>query len=140
VPDAFAIHPGALPADVVSAVAQQARDAGAIASFIGVVRDHHHGQAVTGLHYECHQPLAFGVLRRLAEALRAEHGALDLIVTHAVGDLVPGDAAIAIHVRSAHRRSALAACAAAIEAIKRDLPVWKREHYADGTHRWMEGS
>jgi molybdopterin synthase catalytic subunit len=121
-------------------LAQQARYAGAIASFIGVVRDHHHARSAIGLHYECHEPLAFGVLRRLAEALRALHGALDLIVTHAVGDLAPGDAAIAIYVCAAHRRAELAACAEAIEAIKRDLPVWKREHDADGSAAWMAGS
>lgn len=139
--DHFAIHPGPLPAAVVSADLLRDPACGAIASFIGVVRDHHRGRQVTALHYECREQLALGVLVRLAAALRARHDAgLRLTVVHAAGDLVPGDAAIAIHVRAAHRRGALDACDEAIEAIKRDLPVWKRERYADGGEEWMEGS
>ncbi len=139
--DAFAFHAGPLPDDLWSARGCAASAHGAVASFVGVVRDHHHGRTVTGLHYQAHAELGLGVLRRLADALRMVHGEdLRLRVAHATGDLRPGDAAIAIHVAAAHRRAALAACDAAIEAIKRDLPVWKRETYAGGDSRWMEGS
>jgi molybdopterin synthase catalytic subunit len=139
--DRFAIHVGALPAGIVGAAALQGPACGAIASFIGVVRDRHHGRAVTALAYECHEPLAIGVLARLAGELRRRFGAdVRLHVTHATGILVPGDAAVAIHAGAQHRRAALDACGEAIEALKRDLPVWKHERYVDGTTAWMEGS
>ncbi len=139
--DHLAFHPGPLPPDLVGCAGLRHPSYGAIASFVGVVRNHHHGRTVTALHYQAHPELGIGVLRRLADQLRADHDSgLVATIVHATGDLVPGDAAIAIHLRAAHRRAALAACDQAIEAIKRDLPVWKRETYADGTTVWMEGS
>ena len=114
---------------------------GAIVSFLGTVRDHHHGRGVTHLHYDCYRPMAEKMLAALiAEA--AEHYDRDLAasVHHGTGTMTPGQVSVAIHVASAHRVAAFDACRQLIERIKQDLPVWKREFYADGSDAWLKGS
>ncbi len=114
---------------------------GAVASFLGVVRNHHHGRAVTRLVYECYQPMAERLLATLiAEAAERCDHELSAMVLHGIGVMHPGDTALAIHVGSAHRAAAFDACRLLIERIKQDLPVWKREHYDDGSDAWLKGS
>ncbi len=114
---------------------------GAVCSFLGVVRNHARGRAVTGLVYECYRPMAEKMLADLiAEAAKAHDPALSAAVAHGSGAMVPGDVSVAIHVASAHRDAAFAACRQLIERIKQDLPVWKREMYGDGTTAWLKGS
>lgn len=114
---------------------------GAVASFIGVVRNEHHGRTVTHLVYDCHTEMATRVLGELADEVRREHGEdLALAIHHATGRLEIGQAAVAIHVAAAHRGAAFAACRQLIERVKQDLPVWKQEFYADGTVEWLHGS
>lgn len=114
---------------------------GAIASFLGTVRDHHHGRGVTGLHYECYRPMAERLLAALiAEAAERCDRGLAASVHHGTGAMVPGQVSVAIHVASAHRVAAFDACRHLIERIKQDLPVWKREFYADGGDAWLKGS
>jgi molybdopterin synthase catalytic subunit len=137
--DELAIHAGALP--VAALVPPCHRSWGGVCSFTGVVRDHHHGRLVRGLHYQVYRPMAVAVLVRLADEARAAAGGAALIrVMHAAGDLVPGDAAVAIHVATAHRDAAFAGCRLLIERLKADLPVWKRETYDDGAVVWLRGS
>ena len=114
---------------------------GAIASFLGTVRDHHHGRGVTRLHYECYRPMAEKVLVALISEV-AERCDRDLAasVHHGIGTMTPGHVSVAIHVASAHRVAAFDACRQLIERIKQDLPVWKREFYADGRDAWLKGS
>jgi len=114
---------------------------GAIASFLGVVRDHARGRAVSGLYYECYRPMAERVLGDLiAEAATRFDPGLSAIVAHGSGALVPGEVSVAIHVASAHRIAAFDACRHLIERLKQDLPIWKRERYADGDEAWLKGS
>lgn len=132
---------GPIATDDLSATDMHSPAHGAIASFIGVVRDHHRGQAVTHIEYQCYEAMAIPVLESLAAELRAQHATdLAVRVVHATGHVAIGDAAIVIHCASAHRDAAFAACRHMIERIKEDLPVWKHEHYADGTSAWLEGS
>lgn len=132
-----AIVDGPLRADRLAPPAPRP-DHGAVASFLGVVRDHHDGRAVDHLVYECHRPMAEAVLRALAEEARGRFGAdLAITVVHGVGRMAPGEVSLAIHVSSAHRPAAFAACRHLLERIKEDLPVWKRERYADGDARWL---
>ena len=85
--------------------------------------------------------MAEPVLRALVAEARSLHGDdVAAIVVHATGDLVPGQVAVAIHTASTHRAAAFAACRHLIERIKEDLPIWKRESYADGTSEWLKGS
>lgn len=127
------------PLDVGFHVEHASHDAaGAVATFVGQVRDH--DPSVTGrvvaLEYTAH-PDAAAVLRALAEKAAAEPGVLGLAVSHRVGRLAVGEAAIVAAVATAHRAEAFDACRALVEAVKAELPVWKREVLADGTHHWV---
>lgn len=109
---------------------------GAIATFIGIVRDHDpsvEGE-VTGLEYSAH-PDAQATLERIC----ADHDGPDvaIAVTHRVGLLGVGKAALVAAVASAHRREALDTLGALVEHIKAELPVWKKEILADGSHTWV---
>ncbi|WP_062464295.1 molybdenum cofactor biosynthesis protein MoaE [Demequina soli] len=110
--------------------------AGAIATFLGTVRDHDPSVegVVVGLDYSAH-PSAAQVIAEIA----ARHDAPDLViaVTHRIGSLAVGEAAIVAAVSAPHRREALDTVSALVEAVKAELPVWKRELLADGTHTWV---
>lgn len=110
--------------------------AGAETSFIGRVRDHDPDASgeVHALDYSAH-PDAEVTLRALAERAAAAHGAL-VAVSHRIGRLEVGEAAVVIAVSASHRAEAFAACREVIEDIKRELPVWKRQIEADGTTAW----
>ncbi|MDM7855102.1 molybdenum cofactor biosynthesis protein MoaE [Cellulomonas alba] len=112
--------------------------AGAVATFVGQVRDH--DPSVTGrvvaLEYSAH-PDAADVLRRLAQKAGAEADVLGLAVSHRVGRLAVGEAAIVAAVATSHRAEAFDVCRALVESVKAELPVWKREILADGTHHWV---
>ncbi|WGD36572.1 molybdenum cofactor biosynthesis protein MoaE [Lysinibacter sp. HNR] len=109
---------------------------GAVVTFIGRVRDH--DPAVTGpvtlLEYSAH-PSAVEVLRGLVERI-VPNGIL-VAVSHRVGRLEVGDLAVIVCVSSAHRAEAYEVSRKLIEAIKAELPVWKKQHRADGTHDWV---
>lgn len=109
---------------------------GAEATFVGRVRDHDPDAsgAVVALEYTAH-PDAEAVLRALAERAVGTTGAI-VAVSHRVGRLAVGDAAVIVAVAAAHRGDAFTVCRAVIEAIKADLPVWKRQIEADGTTAW----
>lgn len=109
---------------------------GAVTSFVGTVRDHDPdaAAAVTGLHYEAH-PDAEATLRRIAEAALGDREG-EVAVSHRIGDLGVGDAAVVIAVGTAHRAEAFEVCRELIEAIKRDLPIWKQQVESDGTTAW----
>ncbi|GAA2009319.1 molybdopterin synthase catalytic subunit [Microbacterium ulmi] len=109
---------------------------GAEVTFVGRVRDHDPdaATAVVALEYTAH-PDAEKVLRLLAEDAVGETGAV-VAVSHRIGRLAVGDAAVVIAVAAAHRAEAFEVCRAVIEAIKADLPVWKRQVEADGTIAW----
>ena len=112
--------------------------AGAVATFLGLVRDHDpsvEGEVV-GLDYSAH-PEAEAVLVRLAEAAAATDGVLGVAVSHRVGMLRVGEAAIVAAVASAHRALAFDVCRELVETVKAELPVWKREVLADGSHVWV---
>lgn len=110
--------------------------AGAVVSFVGQVRDHDHGRAVTGIEYVAH-PSAEGVLRQVAEDVAARHPVEAVAVTHRAGVLSIGGVAIAVAVSAAHRHEAFAACSEVVEEVKRLLPVWKRQRLGDGTDEWV---
>lgn len=110
--------------------------AGAVVSFQGVVRDHDHGRAVTLLEYEGH-PSAEQVLREVAAEIAADPQVYAVAVSHRIGVLHIGDVALAAAVSTAHRAAAFAACAKLVDEVKRRLPVWKRQQFADGTEEWV---
>ncbi len=114
-----------------------AATAGAVVSFAGVVRDHDGGRAVRALEYSSH-PSAADVIARVAAEIAAAHPAVQAVaVSHRVGPLAIGDAALACAVSAAHRGEAFAACAALVDEVKLQLPIWKRQEFPDGTDEWV---
>jgi molybdopterin synthase catalytic subunit len=107
---------------------------GALVVFEGIVRDHDGGRSVTSLEYSAHPDAA----RFLAEACaRHENGSVRIAAAHRVGHLTVGDIALVAVVASAHRAEAFAACAALVDDIKSSVPIWKRQHFADGVSEWV---
>jgi molybdopterin synthase catalytic subunit len=113
--------------------------AGGTAVFLGTVRDHTPeapGAQVTGLEYEAH-PDAAELLREVAEKVAADHDVIALAAAHRVGPLQVGETAVVVVASAAHRGQAFDACRALIDTLKREVPIWKREGFADGTHTWV---
>jgi molybdopterin synthase catalytic subunit len=112
-------------------------EAGAVVSFVGMVRDHDGGRGVTELEYVGH-PSAAEVLQSAAEAVAARHPEVSsLRVAHRTGLLVVGEQALVAEVSSAHRAEAFAACADLVEEVKRVLPIWKRQVFTDASEEWV---
>ncbi|MET8974501.1 molybdenum cofactor biosynthesis protein MoaE [Streptomyces sp. NPDC004539] len=110
--------------------------AGGVALFVGTVRDHDGGTDVDSLGYSCH-PSAESEMRRVAEKVVAEYPVRALAAVHRVGDLQVGDLAVVVAVSCAHRAEAFAACRKLIDDLKREVPIWKRQTFSDGTDEWV---
>lgn len=110
--------------------------AGATVTFSGVVRDHDGGRAVTELEYHEH-PTAEAVVAEVAADIADRDGVIAVAVSHRVGRLGIGDIALAAAVSAAHRREAFLACSDLVDEVKRRLPVWKRQHFDDGSDEWV---
>ena len=110
--------------------------AGAIATFIGTVRDHGRGKSVTHLDYEAYAPAAELTLAQIGDEIQERWGIGHVAIVHRVGSLPVGEASVVISVASPHRDAAFDACRYAIERIKEIVPIWKKEHYADGA-AWL---
>jgi molybdopterin synthase catalytic subunit len=109
---------------------------GAEVLFCGVVRDHDDGRTVTALEYQGH-PSAASVLADVAASFSARQEVLAVAVSHRIGSLQIGDVALVAAVSTAHRGDAFATCAALVDEVKRRLPIWKRQVFADGTDEWV---
>lgn len=113
---------------------------GGIALFVGRVRNLNRGRVVTGVSYDMFDPLALNGFREIAARTAAAFGAqLKLYVAHAKGRLDVGGLAVVVAAGTPHRDEAFRACRQVIEAIKHGSPIWKQEHYADGSSQWSEG-
>ncbi len=117
-------------------VAVSRSGAGAVVTFVGVVRDHDNGRDVVELEYEAH-PSASAVLVDVVTRLGPEGGNVTVAVSHRTGQLKIGDAALVVAVSAAHRAPALATCARIVDNVKEYLPVWKHQTFADGTDEWV---
>ena len=109
---------------------------GACVSFEGRVRDHNRGRPVLRLEYQAYPALAVKEGERILREVR-ERFQVEVIGVHRFGMLELGDVAVWVGAASPHRRAAFAACAQAMDEIKRRLPIWKREQYADGEAEWV---
>lgn len=123
---------------VVVAAAASGTD-GAVATFLGLVRDHNQGRRVQHLVYESYDALALRALARIVEESRARWPEVRLSVHHRTGRLEIGEASVAIAAASAHRADAFAACRYAIERVKQIVPIWKHEFF-EGGDVWIEGA
>lgn len=135
---AFRVTPDAL--DVAAAATLVGRaDCGAVATFVGLVRDHNAGRQVRYLEYECYEPLALKAFERIAAEAAEAWPNVRLAIAHRIGVLQVGEASVVIAAGSPHRAAAFAACRYAIERIKQIAPIWKHEHF-DGGEVWIEGA
>ncbi len=132
-----ALVDGPLDAAAVAAgVAAPSR--GAVVTFVGTVRDHHRGRAVERLTYSAYRPMAAAGLARIVADLEAAHAGLRAAIVHRLGTVPAGEASVVIAVAAPHRAAAYEASRTALERLKREVPIWKREHYADGGTAWRE--
>ncbi|MGH3685278.1 MAG: molybdenum cofactor biosynthesis protein MoaE [Pseudonocardiaceae bacterium] len=111
--------------------------AGAVVSFSGVVRDHDGGRGVRALEYSSHPDAGDVIMRVAAQIATAHPEVLGLAVSHRIGPLAIGDSALACAVAAAHRGAAFAACAALVDEVKLQLPIWKRQEFSDGSEEWV---
>ena len=110
---------------------------GAYVQFVGVVRSHSRGRVVTGLEYQAYVPMAEQQMLRLVGAVCEKWG-LACAILHRMGYIPVGEAAVVVCVASSHRAEAFEACRWAIDTLKSEVPIWKKEFTADGTY-WIEG-
>lgn len=115
---------------VVRAVSGQGQ--GGVVTFSGSVRDSTHGKAVVRLEYEAYTPMAEKKLAEIAAEAATQWPGARVAIHHRIGVLVPGELAVVIAASAPHRAEAFAACRHAIERLKAEVPIWKKELFADG--------
>jgi len=131
-----ALGPAVIDTAALSASVQTA-DCGAVSLFVGVVRNQNGGRPVTGIEYTAYEAMALAEMRRIVSELESEVSGVRIAVQHRIGQLGIGEASVVIAAAHAHRAPAIAAASRTIEELKRRVPVWKCEHYADGTREWV---
>jgi MoaE-MoaD fusion protein len=137
-PEALRVAVTDLPIDVAAVMADVGGDGdGAVAVFVGRVRNSSDGHAVSHIDYEVYREMAESEMRDIATSLVARPGITAIAIVHRVGTLRVGEASVVIAVAAPHRDTAFPACADAIEMIKATVPFWKREHRDDGA-RWVD--
>jgi MoaE-MoaD fusion protein len=125
------------PIDLDAVVAEVADDgAGAIATFLGTTRVHSRGRTVLHLEYEAYEGMAEKVMAEIAESLSTRYDLCKVAITHRIGRVGIGETSVAIAVSAPHREHALAACREAIDTLKVDVPLWKKEVY-EGGEEWV---
>lgn len=111
--------------------------AGAVVGFAGVVRDHDGGRGVTRLEYSAH-PTAQQTLADVAAEIAADsQGVRAIAVSHRIGALDIGDAALVAAVAADHRGAAFETCQRLVDTVKERLPVWKHQFFSDGSEEWV---
>jgi molybdopterin synthase catalytic subunit len=111
---------------------------GATVLFVGTVRNVNAGKSVTGIDYAAYEGMAARELSDIVSAACERFGTRNVVVEHRTGTLGLGEASVVIAVGHARRKQAYEASRWVIEEIKRRVPIWKREHYEDGTREWVD--
>jgi molybdopterin synthase catalytic subunit/molybdopterin converting factor small subunit len=125
------------PIDVGAVIAEVADEqAGAVATFLGTTRVRSRGRTVLYLEYEAYEGMAEKVMAEIADALRERYELCRIAITHRLGRVDVGETSVAIAVSAPHREHALAACKEAIDTLKADVPLWKKEVYDSG-EEWI---
>jgi len=129
-----------LPLDVVGLTSQAARDdCGAVVVFLGTTRDHHAGRRVIELAYEAYPRMAEPALAKLEQQALARFAIASCGVMHRLGVVPVREASVVVVVQAEHRAAAFEAAQWVMDELKRTVPIWKRERYADGDAAWVEG-
>lgn len=129
------------PIDVSSIIERVGNTAnGAVVLFLGNVREVNDGRDVTGIEYTAYRSMAERELASIVEEAAALGDTNDIAVEHRLGELSVGECSVAIAVGHPHRARAFEAARYVIEELKRRVPIWKREHYVDGTREWVSAA
>jgi molybdopterin converting factor subunit 1 len=133
----FELTPDPLDARRLEAAVSH-KGAGAICTFTGVVRDSSRGRSVTHLDYEAYAEMAVAEMRKIGDEIAEQWPEARVAMAHRTGSLEIGEASVVVSVSCPHRAEAIAACKWGIDRLKESVPIWKKEHAADGTY-WIEG-
>ena len=136
--DVFSVSEAPLDTASVAATVATSAD-GAVATFVGLVRDHNAGRRVLWLDYEAFAPLAVRTFEQIAREAAERWPGSRLAIHHRSGRLGIGEASVVIAAASPHRADAFGACRYAIERVKQIAPIWKHEHF-EGGDTWIEGA
>ena len=124
------------PPDTGALIDSARRDTcGAVASFIGVVRNHDGGESVDAIEYSSH-PSSQQILRDIVMEFKDRPGVHRIVAWHRVGHLEIGEDAMVVAVAAEHRTQAFRAVEAIVEEVKAKLPIWKKQELTDGSHNW----
>jgi len=127
------------PLDVAALVAEVGASAnGALSLFVGTVRNVNDGRPVDGIEYNAYAPMAEREMAAIAQEAGARFGTTDVVIEHRTGFLALGEASVAIAVGHPHRANAIDGAHWIIEELKRRVPIWKLEHYTNGTREWVQ--
>jgi molybdopterin synthase catalytic subunit len=111
---------------------------GAVVVMSGMVRNNSEGKAVVALEYQAYEPMALEVFKQIAAQIRVTWAdATRVVIHHRTGKLVVGDISVLVAVGCPHRAEAFAACQYAIDTLKHNAPIWKKEHWVDGSTSWV---
>ena len=113
---------------------------GAVVTFDGIVRNNFDGRPVHALEYEAYTPMAEKKLAEIGAAVQQKFAIGAIAMVHRIGRLDIGESSIVIAVAAPHRQAAFEACAYAMERVKAEVPVWKKEFFADGADHWVNQS
>ncbi len=114
----------------------RSEEAGAIATFVGTTRLHSRGRIVDRLEYEAYPGMAEKVMSEIADGLRERYDLTEIAIHHRTGVVAIGEPSVVIAVSAPHRQDALSACRDAIDALKQQVPLWKKEIY-EGGEEWI---
>ena|SRR5579864_197285 len=135
--DLYSIVRERIPTDEFVSRLKAAED-GAVAVFEGIVRNHSKGKRTLYLEYEAYEPMALGKMREIGVKMREQFAIDRLAIVHRLGRLEIGETSVLVAVSAAHRGAAFDACRYGIDTLKRLVPIWKKEYFADGAI-WAEG-
>jgi len=133
--DLYEVNESPLSLDALIVAVRQ-NTSGAVATFLGIVREFARGRQVSYLEYDAYPEMATATMRQIGEQIRQRWPVDRIAMIHRIGRLTIGEASIAIAIASPHRREALEACAFAIERVKEIVPIWKKEVWTDGAE-WI---
>ncbi len=111
--------------------------AGAVVLFLGTTREFTAGRQTITLEYECYEEMARRKLDELEKAARQRWPLIGCTVVHRLGNVPLRDVSVVVAVSSPHREDAFAAGRWLIDTLKKDVPIWKKEHWADGSSEWV---
>jgi molybdopterin synthase catalytic subunit len=122
-----------------AAITERARSplAGAVCTFLGTVRELTGGRRTVALTYEAYPEMAHKTLSELEDEARRRWPVIELVLVHRVGDLGLGEISVVVAVSCPHRHQAFEACRWLIDTLKEVAPIWKKEHWADGSEEWI---